>query len=128
MKKTREQAIICLVDNGIFTEKECEEEDGGKFYVNGLVNGADICDLDRYAWLNTLFQYDITFDKAMEIDSWLWGSETILKDYPLGYETLEIEWDNEKDKELLKKCNDELNLGLDFSKWITYDPVAYMYF
>ena len=64
----------------------------------------------------------------MEIDSWLWGSETILKDYPLGYETLEIEWNNEKDKELLKKCNDELNLGLDFSKWITYEPVAYMYF
>ena len=46
MAITREQAIIYLVDNGIFTEEECEGEDGGKFYVNGLVNGADMIWID----------------------------------------------------------------------------------
>lgn len=129
MKMTREQAVNILVCNGIFTEKDCEETDGGKFYVKYLMEGYSICDIDRYAWLNTLFQYDIGIKKALTIDSWLWGgSETVLKDYPLGFETLELNWDNEEGKKLLRECDSELNLGLDFSKWITYDPVAYEYF
>ena len=122
---TREQAIIYLVDNGIFTEKECEEEDCGKFYVNGLMDGNEIFDIDRHAWLNTLFQYDIGFERAMQIDSWLGESETVLKEYPRGYEISELK---RNDKELLKKCNEELKLNLDFSNWITYESIAYEYF
>lgn len=128
MTMTKEQAIDTLVMYGAFTETECKESDGGKFYVKNLMKGYDICDIDRYAWLNTLFQYDIGDDFAMKIDSWLWGSKTVLKDYPLGYETMELTYNDEEGKELLRKCDEELGMGLDFSKWIDYDPVSYQYF
>jgi hypothetical protein len=28
----------------------------------------------------------------------------------------------------LKKCNSELNLNLDFSNWVTYEPEYYKYY
>jgi hypothetical protein len=125
---TREKAIEKLVKSGIFTEEACNTSEAGKFYVKYLMDNLDICDIDRYAWLNTLFQYDIGAKNAMEIDSWLWGSETVLKDYPLGFDTLELTWNDEEGKELLKKCNSELNLNLDFSNWVTYEPEYYKYY
>lgn len=125
---TEDDAFEYMNQQGFDVTEEDKNEPFFKFYASNLKEHRNLVDIDRYAWLNTLFQYDIGWDTAMAIDAWLWGSETILKDELIGVEILEITWDDEEGKELLRKCDSELNLGLDFSKWITYNPVAYEYF
>ncbi len=125
---TEDDAMAYMNQQGFLVEKEDKDEPFFKFYFRNLKEHRDLADIDRYAWLNTLFQYDIDWDKAMKIDSWLWGNETVLKDYPLGFETLELDWNDKESKQLLKKCNEECHLGLDFSKWLDHDINSYMYF
>lgn len=125
---TEDDAMVYMNQQGFLVDKKDKDEPFFKFYFRNLKEHRDLVDIDRYAWLNTLFQYDIGWDRAMKIDSWLWGNETILKDYPLGFETLELDWNNEEDKQLLKKCDEECHLGLDFSKWLDHDVNSYMYF
>ena len=58
MKMTRDQAIDQLVTNGIF-----DYEDIGnpamEYYIKYTMEGEYVFDVDRSAWLNTLFGYDI---------------------------------------------------------------------
>lgn len=59
---------------------------------------------DRWAWLNTLFGYDIGADRALDLDNWY---------YENGMDVLEIEAD---DRETVKNiCELELGLHLNFS-------------
>lgn len=125
---TEKEAMAYMNQQGFMITEEDKDEPFFKFYARNLKKHRDLADIDRYAWLNTLFQYDIGWDRAMKIDSWLWGSETVLIDYPLGFETLELDWNNEEDKQLLKKCDKECYLDLDFSKWLDHDVNSYMYF
>ena len=55
---TREEAIDILVGNEIFDEKDINNhEKATEFYIKHLMEGFDICDIDRMAHLNTLFGY-----------------------------------------------------------------------
>lgn len=62
-KLTRQKAIDILLDNDIFDEKIINNhEKATEFYIKHLMEGWDICDIDRMAHLNTLFGYDIGVD------------------------------------------------------------------
>lgn len=113
---TREQAIIYLVNNSIFTEKECKETDAGKFYVKNIMDGHDLYSTDVYAWFNTLFQYDIGYEKGRALDSYF---------YEKDLESTELTY---KDKALFEEADRETKTDLDFSKWIKYEPSSYEYF
>lgn len=127
-REEREEAIDILISNGIFNEKTIKEHNkASEFYIKHLIEGWDICDIDRMAHLNTLFGYDIDADNAMKIDEWLWDTEVndIKDEYPMGYDTLELEY---KDKELVQHCVEKLGLDLSFDKWRTEDFKCYEYY
>ena len=71
MKMTRDQAIDQLVTDGIF-----DYEDIGnpamEYYIKYTMEGEYVFDVDRSAWLNTLFGYDIGYKNAREIDSYMY--------------------------------------------------------
>lgn len=119
MELTREQAINTLLSNDVFDESSIQENSpASEFYIKHLMNGYHVFDIDRAAWLNTLFQYDVGIEKALKIDDYLFNmiDEIDIMDLTI------------KDKELVEKANEELNLGLDFSKWLTEEVPAYQYF
>ena len=115
MKMTRDQAIDQLVTDGIF--EYCDVGNPAmEFYIKHTMEGEYVFDIDRAAWLNTLFGYDIGYENAREIDSYL---------YERDEEVCELEY---TDKVKVKKIVDELGLNLDFSKWATSDVPCYKYF
>lgn len=127
MKRTREQAIELLTDRyGYFSRDEIETP-AMEFWIKDLmrmeINCECMTDIDRHAWLNTLFGYDIGFYSAMKIDNWLWGSEDENGEYR-DIETLSIGY---KDKSLIQRCAKELGLDLSFDKWATKEPDVYQY-
>lgn len=115
---TREEAIIYLTDyvHWLF---ESPPDKADEFYITNVMEGMDVFDIDRYAWLNTLFGYDIGRENAVQIDSYLYG-----KMIP-EIETLEVTY---LDKGLIKGVVEELGLDLTFDKWIDYEPNVYHYF
>lgn len=78
------------------------------FYYRCMQADMDPGDADRYAILNTLFQYDIGMHNAREIDNWF---------YEHDEEIFELNG-TEKDKQLVKRAVEERGLHLDFSNWI----------
>ena len=78
-------------------------------------------DIDRCAWLNTLFGYDIGFENGLKIDSWMWNS----KGDNVEIETLEL---GIEDKELVEECVGELGMELEFDKWAEVEPMCYEYY
>lgn len=115
---TREEAIIYLNDY-IYWNFDDPLSKADEFYITNAMANMEIFDIDRYAWLNTLFGYDIGRENAMQIDSYLYG-----KMVP-EIETLEVTY---LDKGLIKGVVEELGLDLTFDKWIDHDPKAYHYF
>ncbi len=78
--------------------------------------GMDFNDAERWAWLNTLFGYDIGADNARVIINWL---------YLNGQDVLEVE---AKQKGTVKAiCEDELGLHVNFSKWTDRTPSVVEY-
>ncbi len=73
--------------------------------------GMSLSDADRYAWLNTLFGYDIGAEKARVIDNWY---------YMNGLDVMEIEAVSKGTVQSI--CEGELGLNLDFSKWPEKTP------
>lgn len=125
---TREEAIDILIGNEIFDEETINKYNkASEFYIERLMEGWDVCDIDRMAHLNTLFGYDIDIDNAMKIDGWLWDTEVndIKDEYPMGYDTLEL---NYKDKEFVQHCVEKLGLNLSFDKWRTKEIDCYEYY
>lgn len=128
IKLTRDEAICTLLGNDIFTEEDIKNhEKASEFYIKHLMEGWDICDIDRMAHLNTLFGYDIGEENASAIDSWLWDTteNDITDDYPMGFETLELK---HTDKELVQHCVEKLGLDVSFDKWRTEDFKWYEYY
>lgn len=114
---TREQAIDTLITNDIFYKSSIEEKTPAtEFYIRGLMEGDDIFDIDRYAWINTLFGYDIGKENAEAIDRYL---------YERDDEILELKHTDRNKVEAIVK---ELGLNLSFSKWRTSNPKCYEYF
>lgn len=123
---TRQEAIDTLVGNEIFYEETISEHNkASEFYINHLMEGWDICDIDRMAHLNTLFGYDIGTDNWSKIDSELWGNEKYWDDTGCGVEIMELGY---TDKEFVQKVCNELGLDLSFDKWRTEDFKCYEYY
>lgn len=121
---TREQAIGYLVFEDIFSREDIGT-DPMEFYIETLMETPidNPWDIDRYCHLNTLFGYDIGHEAAMDINTWLWDPD--INKMGLDIDIFDITY---KDKELLEKCNEALDLGLSFDKWKTEDFCCYEYF
>lgn len=123
---TRQEAIDILIGNEIFYEETISEHNkASEFYIKHLMEGWDICDIDRMAHLNTLFGYDIGIDNWSKIDSELWCNKKYWDDTGCGVEIMELGY---TDKEFIQKVCDELDLDLSFDKWRTEDFKCYEYY
>lgn len=123
---TRQEAIDVLIGNEIFYEETISEHNkASEFYIKHLMEGWDICDIDRMAHLNTLFGYDIGVDNWSKIDSELWCNKKYWDDTGCGVEIMELGY---TDKEFVQKVCNELGLDLCFDKWRTEDFKCYEYY
>jgi len=123
---TREEVIDILIGNEIFDEETINEYNkASEFYINHLMEGWDICDIDRMAHLNTLFSYDIGVDNWSKIDSELWRNEKYQDETGCGVEIMELSY---KDKEFIRNVCKEIGLDLSFDKWKTEDFKCYEYY
>lgn len=86
------------------------------FYYRCMMADMDMADADRYAILNTLFNYDIGMDNARAIDCWMYEHDEEIYELDSG------------DKALVMKAVTELGLNVDFSHWITEDYRCYKFF
>lgn len=73
-----------------------------------------ITDADDWAWLNTLFRYDIGADHALGIIDWCYENE----------EATVMDCVNVDEKELLQNICETLGFHLDFSHWPDKEPKA----
>ena len=75
-------------------------------------------DADDYAWLNTLFRYDIGAERALDIIRW----------YYENYDSTLQDSITVNSRETLKSiCEMELGLNLDFSHWPKTEPKCFEY-
>lgn len=126
IKFTRQEAIDVLVGNDIFDEKIINNhEKASEFYIKHLMEGWDVCDIDRMAHLNTLFGYDIGVDNWSKFDSELWENELYWDDYGCGVEIMELTY---KDKPFLEKVAHDIDVDVSFDKWRTEDFKWYEYY
>lgn len=125
-REEREEAIDVLISNEIFNEKAINEHNkASEFYIKHLIEGWDICDIDRMAHLNTLFGYDIGVDNFSKLDSELWSNEKYWDKYGCGVEILELTY---KDKSFLKRVALDVNADVNFDKWKDEDFKYYEYY
>ena len=86
-------------------------EEMTEFYVKHWYEYECAMDIDSYAYLNTLFGYDIGSDKARKINNWLYEKFNMTAfDIPRGYDA-----DN-----LMRVAKWDLGLDLDFSNFNAY--------
>ena len=118
-----------MVNNEIISKRAWLEGTCGKTMLLGLTDDATnffyramhdnemgFYDTDAYAWLNTLFGYDIGILNAKSIIGWLYENDQ---------DALEFTADS---KESLKSiCEYELDLKLDFTRWACETPIAIRY-
>ena len=88
------------------------------FYYRCKKADMHYADADRYAILNTLFNYDIGMENARAIDSWM---------YEHDEEIYELNADKHS-KSIISLAVAELGINLDFSRWITKDYKQYNFF
>lgn len=89
------------------------------FYYRCMMACMHYADADRYAILNTLFNYDIGMENAREIDGWM---------YEHDEEIYELMATNMEHKALVALAVVELGLDIDFSGWIKEDYQEYKFF
>ena len=119
----RDQAVLYLLKNNVFSAQD-EGTPAMEFYIRVLVeHNASILDADCHAHLNTLFGYDIGFERAMAVTGWLWDPEK--NGTGKAIDVMEI---THEEKKLLMQCNEESGLGLSFEKWKNGPVEEYEYF
>ena len=93
------------------------EDEAYEHYYRAMHDyGMDFQDADRYAWLNTLFGYDIGADRAAALIRWY---------YEQGLDVLELQ---AEDMETVKSVSEmELGLHFGFSGWPESTPEAMTY-
>lgn len=78
--------------------------------------GMSVYDADKWAWLNTLFGYDIGADRALDLITWYDDN---------GMDVLDL---NADDKETIKNVSEmELGLHFNFSAFPDKTPEAISY-
>lgn len=119
----RDQATLYLLKNNIFSARD-EGTPAMEFYIRDLVtHNASVLDADCHAHLNTLFGYEIGFDKAMAVTNWLWDPER----NGTG-KTIDVKDVTNEGKNLLMQCDEESGLGLSFEKWRDSPVEEYEYY
>lgn len=111
------------------TEREWVENKIGKEILDGMPDevwhhfyrgmhdyGMGFYDADRWAWLNTLFGYDIGAERALSIITWYDDN---------GLDVLEINADDKGTVENI--CSLELWFHLNFEAWAKETPDAIRY-
>lgn len=88
------------------------------FYYRCKQAGMHYADADRYAILNTLFNYDIGMENARAVDEWM---------YEHDEEIYELT-NSMASKMVVALAVAELGLNLDFSTWIKEDYTEYKFF
>ena len=111
---TREEAIHQLIAYDVFTDADINTP-AMEYYIKYMMEGEDPYDIDHAAWLNTLFGYDIGYDNAMEIYSYM------LEDMDTYQEIMDFSY---CDKNRIKEITDKLGLELDYSKYRTNDDIT----
>lgn len=96
-----------------------ESDEFYAFYYKCMVSDMHPLDADRYAALNTLFNYDIGLEAACEIVNWL-DRQCI--------EVFELKATSLGCKAELMKAADELKLNLDFKMFSKEDYIKYKFF
>ena len=89
------------------------------FYYRCMAADMHYADADRYAILNTMFNYDIGMDNARAIDGWM---------YEHDEEIYELNPAKQEDKAKVALAVAELGLNLDFSGWINAMYEEYKFF
>lgn len=126
MSMSRKETIDYLVGNEIFRQEDVDnKEQATEYYIKHLMDGIDLCDIDRMAHLNTLFGYDIGADNALKIDAELWINPKYWDSQGFGIETMELSY---KDKDFVKQVCNEIGLNLSFDNWAKEDFKCYKYF
>lgn len=116
MPETEPEYTIDEVADYMGTERSAVTSDMYRFYNRCLKKEMHCADADRYAALNTLFQYDIGMEKAREIVTWMEQHNE---------EIYELDG---KNKDLVSRACKELGLELDFSKFLEGVYYSYLYF
>ena len=89
------------------------DDDAVEFYYNANRNyGLCLYDTDRWAWLNTLFGYDIGADYALGISNWF---------YDNGLDVLELD---SRSKGMVADVCFALGYKLSFKTWASETPKA----
>lgn len=87
------------------------------FYHKCYEKGIDsVSDVDSYAWLNTLFGYDIGWNKARTIITYLHRK--------VDLSALELDVSS---KHYLQELSRKYNLSLKFGKWPDKNPIGIRY-
>ena len=89
------------------------------FYYRCANADMHYADADRYAILNTMFNYDIGMDNARAIDGWMYEHDA---------EIYELMATNIEHKALVALAVVELGLDIDFGSWIKEDYTEYKFF
>ena len=77
---------------------------GFAFYYNQhRINNLDLCDADRYAFLNTIMGYDVGINAFREIDTYVWNYDNDLLEFT----------GNSYDMAMVEKISEVANLNLD---------------
>lgn len=93
-----------------------DEEKGINFYYRAMHDhDMGITDADDYCWLNTLFQYDIGDENALQIINWYYDRRDMTVQDAVGV----------NEKEELKGVCEELGLNLWFDSFRTEEPKAF---
>jgi hypothetical protein len=111
--------VLDYLELDVYDDNSDLSDEFYSFYYRCMNANMHYADADRYAILNTLFNYDIGMENAMAIEEWLYEQEE---------EIYELNATSEYDKKTIILAVAELGLNLDFSRWITKDYEEYKFF
>lgn len=115
------EMVLNYLEVDAYSEKDYDCYSGAfyAFYSKCREEGLHHADADRYAILNTMFDYDIGMDAAMAINNWMYEHSTDIYD---------VSANSVSDKAMIALAVCELGLNLDFSNWIKEDYEEYKFF
>ena len=114
----REQ-VLDYLELDIYDDNTDFSNEFYSFYYRCMKADMHYADADRYAILNTLFNYDIGMENARAIDIWM---------YEHDEEIYELKATSTEDKSKVALAVVELGLNIDFSGWIKEDYTEYKFF
>ena len=113
------EEVLEYLEMDIYDDNTDYPDELYSFYYKCMKADMHYADADRYAILNTLFDYDIGMDNARAIDTWM---------YEHDEEIYELKATSMGDKSKVALAVTELGLNLDFSGWIKENYTEYKFF